>query len=175
MGATLEIRAVPFEHADVQRLVEEVQAEYVVRYGGPDETPLPPRVFDPPAGAFFVGYVGEEPVATGGWRFREDVRPWGARRAAEVKRMYVTAPARRRGYARQVLTRLEDSARNEGADVMVLETGLRQPEAIEMYVRAGYREIGAFGYYADADGSRYFGKALQPAHDAVAEASCAES
>jgi GNAT superfamily N-acetyltransferase len=171
----LEIRAVPFEHEDVQRLVEEVQAEYVVRYGGPDETPMHPHVFDPPDGAFFVGYVGEEPVATGGWRLRLDVRPWGARRAAEVKRMYVTAAARRRGYAQQVLTRLEESAREEGADVMVLETGLRQPEAIAMYLRAGYREIDAFGFYADAPLSRYLGKPLLPAQDNAVSASSVES
>jgi GNAT superfamily N-acetyltransferase len=175
LGGTLEIRAVRFEHGDVQRLVEEVQAEYVVRYGGPDETPMHPHVFDPPVGAFFVGYVGGEPVATGGWRFREDVRPWGSRRAAEVKRMYVTAAARRRGYAQQVLTRLEDSARQEGADVMVLETGLAQPEAIAMYVSAGYREIDAFGFYADAPLSRYFGKPLLPAQETAASASSVES
>jgi ribosomal protein S18 acetylase RimI-like enzyme len=175
LGGTLEIRAVPFGHADVQRLVEEVQAEYVVRYGGPDETPMHPHVFDPPDGAFFVGYVGEEPVATGGWRSREDVRPWGSRRAAEVKRMYVTAAARRRGYAQQVLTRLEESARERGADVMVLETGLAQPEAIAMYLRAGYREIDAFGYYADAPQSRYFGKPLLPDQETAASASSAES
>jgi GNAT superfamily N-acetyltransferase len=171
LGGSLEIRAVPFEHADVQRLVEEVQAEYVVRYGGPDETPMHPHVFDPPDGAFFVGYLGKEPVATGGWRLRRDVSPWGSRRAAEVKRMYVTAAERRRGYAQQVLTRLEESARQRGADVMVLETGLRQPEAIAMYLRAGYREIDAFGFYADAPLSRYLGKPLLPAQDAAASGS----
>jgi len=160
LGAPLEIRTVPFLHADVQRLVAEVQAEYVVRYGGPDETPMHDGVFDPPGGAFLVGYLDGEPVAMGGWRFRSDVRPWGSRRAAEVKRMYVAAGARRRGYARDVLTRLEESAHAAGADVMVLETGLRQPEAIAMYVRSGYREIDGFGFYADSPLSRYFGKQL---------------
>ena len=74
--------------------------------------------------------------------------------------MYVAATARRRGYARELLTRLEESAQEAGADVMVLETGMRQPEAIAMYLRAGYREIDGFGFYADAPLSRCFGKPL---------------
>ena len=150
----------PFDDPDVRRLVEEVQAEYVERYGGPDETPMDDHVFDPPQGAFFVGYLDEQPVAMGGWRMRPDVRPWGSAHAAEVKRMYVSAPARRQGHAREVLVRLEESARDAGADVMVLETGMRQPEAIAMYLRGGYREIDGFGFYADSPLSRCFGKRL---------------
>ena len=36
------VRRLPFMHPDVQALVEEVQAEYVVRYGGPDGSPIDP-------------------------------------------------------------------------------------------------------------------------------------
>ena len=45
-----------------------------------------------------------------------------------------------------------------GHDLVVLETGLRQPEAIELYCSAGYQEIDGFGYYKDAPLSRCFGK-----------------
>ena len=37
---TEEIRRMPISHPDALRLVEEVQAEYVARYGGIDATPL---------------------------------------------------------------------------------------------------------------------------------------
>lgn len=40
---------------DVARLVAEFQQEYVVRYGGPDDTPLDPGQCDPPAGVFLLG------------------------------------------------------------------------------------------------------------------------
>ena len=60
----LRIDRVPFTHPDAQRLVAEVQAEYVVRYGGPDETPLEPTMFDPPRGAFFVGYEVQDTVSS---------------------------------------------------------------------------------------------------------------
>jgi GNAT superfamily N-acetyltransferase len=156
----LAIRPVRFTDRDTQRLVAEVQAEYVLRYGGPDDTPLEDGVFDPPRGAFFLGYLGDVPVAMGGWRLRNDVHPWGCRLAAEVKRMYVAATGRRGGFARAVLARLESTARDAGADVMVLETGTAQPEAIALYTTQGYQPIEKFGHYAWSPQSRSFGKRL---------------
>ena len=68
----LRIEQLPYVHPVVQALVEEVQAEYVVRYGGPDGAPMEEEMFDPPAGAFYVAFLGDEPVATGAWRTRDD-------------------------------------------------------------------------------------------------------
>ena len=162
MGATtLRIEPVAFADAAAQALVADVQAEYTVLYGGPDDTPLEDGVFDPPAGAFFLGYDEQgTAVAMGGWRRRPDVSPWGLQPAAEIKRMYVVRAARRRGFARAVLDHLERTAAEAGAAVMVLETGTMQPEAIEMYTRAGYQGIDAYGHYAWSPSSRYFGKPL---------------
>ena len=156
----LDLRPVRISDPDARRLVDDVQAEYVVRYGGPDATPIDPAMFDPPAGAFFVGYLAGVPVAMGGWRFRDDVVAFGRHRAAEVKRMYVAPAHRGNGYARAVLAHLEATARAAGADVMVLETGLRQPEAIGLYSSAGYLPVDGFGYYRCAPESRYYGKGL---------------
>lgn len=156
----MELRQVPFAHADVLTLVDEVQAEYVRRYGGPDGSPLNASVFDPPNGAFFVGYLEGRPVAMGGWRLRDDVAAFGHRRVAEIKRMYVAPSTRRRGLARQVLRHLEDTARAAGAPAMVLETGIAQPEAIALYTSSGYTRIRGFGYYKDSPKSRCFGKPL---------------
>lgn len=160
MPDVLELRQVPFTHPDAVRLVEQVQAEYVVRYGSPDQTPMEASVFDPPSGAFFVGYRDDEPVAMGGWRFRPDVEALGRSVAAEIKRMYVVPAARRGGLARVVLGHLEQTAHAAGADLMVLETGLRQPEAIELYTSAGYVAVDPFGYYKDYPNARYLGRGL---------------
>ena len=43
----MELRTVGFDHPDAQRLTEQVQQEYVVRYGGIDRSPMNPREFDP--------------------------------------------------------------------------------------------------------------------------------
>lgn len=156
----LEIRRTPFGGADAQALVAEVQAEYVTRYGGPDDTPLDHSMFDAPGGAFFVGYLEDGPAAMGGWRLRPDVQRLGGSLSAEVKRMYVAPRARRRGLARAVLLHLEDTARSAGADVMVLETGVEQPEAISLYESSGYVPVEKFGYYAWSPKSRCYGKPL---------------
>ncbi len=156
----LDLRQVRFSDPDALLLIDQVQAEYVVRYGSPDQTPLDPAMFDPPGGAFFVGYLESTPVAMGGWRLRSDVTAFGRSRPAEVKRMYVAAAARRGGLARVVLAHLEDTARAAGADLMVLETGLRQPEAIALYESSGYEPVEGFGYYKDFPTARYFGKPL---------------
>jgi GNAT superfamily N-acetyltransferase len=154
------IEQVPISHPDAALLVEEVQQEYVVRYGGRDETPIEPGYFEATRGAFFVGYLDDEPVATGAWRRREDVVVDGSSSTAEVKRMYVAPRARGRGLARAMLAHLEDTARGAGAEAMVLETGQRQPEAIALYESSGYTEIAGFGFYKDAPLSRCFARPL---------------
>ena len=160
MDTSLEIARRSFGDPVVQALVDELQKEFEVRYGGPDETPLDVTMFDPPAGAFFLGTLDSVPSAMGGWRRRPDVGALGRSVAAEIKRMYVVPTARGRGCARAVLARLESSARSSGADVMVLETGLRQPEAIALYESSGYVPVEGFGHYKDSPIVRYFGKPL---------------
>jgi GNAT superfamily N-acetyltransferase len=154
------IDRVAITHPDAAPLVEAVQQEYVARYGGRDETPLEPAYFDPPQGAFFVGYLDDRPVATGAWRRRHDVIVGGSHETAEVKRMYVAPEARGRGLARAMLAHLESTAREAGAEVMVLETGLAQPEAIALYESSGYTLIPGFGFYRDAPLSRCFARRL---------------
>jgi GNAT superfamily N-acetyltransferase len=154
------IERLPITHPDSALLVEEVQGEYVARYGGRDETPIDPTYFEQPNGAFFVGYLDRRPVATGAWRRRTDVVVEGSCLTAEVKRMYVVPRARGLGLARAVLAHLEDTARDAGAEVMVLETGERQPEAIALYESSGYLPIPGFGYYKDAPLSRCLARSL---------------
>ncbi|MCW2766758.1 MAG: GCN5-related N-acetyltransferase [Nocardioides sp.] len=158
-SAGLVLRRVPITHPDAQRLIDEVQAEYVLRYGGPDETPLDVGHFEPPDGSFFVGYLGGRPVATGAWR-RSTVEAFGTTETAEIKRMYVVPKARGAGHARRVLAHLEETAAAAGARALVLETGLAQPEAIALYESSGYTRIAGFGYYRNGPLNRCFGKLL---------------
>ncbi|MDF1605997.1 GNAT family N-acetyltransferase [Nocardioides sp. YIM 152315] len=153
------LRLVGYGHPDAMRLIEEVQAEYVVRHGGPDETPLDPLMFEPPEGSFFVGYARDAPVATGAWR-RSGVVALGTTVTAEIKRMYVAPAARGRGLARRMLAGLEASAAAHGFEVVVLETGLNQPEAIALYETSGYVPVPPFGHYRDSPLSRCYAKRL---------------
>jgi ribosomal protein S18 acetylase RimI-like enzyme len=159
----LEIVRVGYGHADATLLIEEVQAEYVLRYGGRDDTPLDPLFFEPPAGSFYVGYLdrdGRRPVASGAWRTHDDVEAFGTTRTAEIKRMYVAPAFRGQGLARHMLAHLERSASQAGAEAMILETGTAQPEAIALYESAGYTRIPSFGHYKDAPLNRCYAKPL---------------
>jgi GNAT superfamily N-acetyltransferase len=156
---TVRIERVGYGHPDAVRLVAEVQAEYVVRYGGQDESPVDPLEFEPPHGSFFLGYVDDLPVATGAWR-RSQVEAFGTTETCEIKRMYVVPAARGLGHSRRMLARLEESARLAGAQALVLETGLKQPEAIALYESSGYVAVAAFGHYRDSPLSRALGKRL---------------
>jgi GNAT superfamily N-acetyltransferase len=159
MDRVLELRSVPYGDPDAVALVARVQEEYVERYGGPDETPLEPAMFDPPEGLFLVAYLDGVPVATGAWR-RTGVRALGGSIGAEIKRMYVVPEERGRGLARRILAELESTAVAAGYDLMVLETGLMQPEAIGLYESSGYLPVERFGHYRDSDLNRCFGKRL---------------
>jgi GNAT superfamily N-acetyltransferase len=165
VDARPSIVRVPITHPDALLLIEEVQAEYVVRYGGPDRTPLEPAYFDSPKGSFFVGYRVGTPVAMGGWRMRPDVTRLGSVRAAEVKRMYVVPDARGHGLARAMLAHLEATAHAAGADVMILETGTAQPEAMALYESSGYEAVTPFGHYKDEPLNRCYGRRLAETRD----------
>lgn len=93
------------------------------------------------------------PVACGGLRARGDD-------AYEVKRMFVAEDARGHRLAVAVLRALETEARARGARRVVLETGLRQSEAVRLYTREGYRRVPNFPPYEAMANSACFERAL---------------
>lgn len=78
----------------------------------------------------------------------------------EVKRMYTIPGSRRTGIAGKILTGLESWAAELSVEKCVLETGKRQPEAIALYKRHGYKIIPNYGQYAGVDNSVCFEKKL---------------
>jgi len=148
----IRILRVEYDNPDAAALIEEVQREYVLRYGGRDRSPVNPAEFVPPSGLFLVGYVDGEGIACGGWRSHGT--------DAELKRMYVRENARRGGLAREMLAELERTATAAGHHRMILETGSKQPEAVALYRSAGYADITPFGYYMNAPLSIHLAKLL---------------
>jgi GNAT superfamily N-acetyltransferase len=156
----LALTGAGYDHPDAVRLIADLQAVYVARYGGIDATPLDPAEFAAPGGYFVLGYVQGAAVACGGWRAR-DADPGDPELCdgdAEIKRMYVVPAHRGRGIARVVLAELERAAAAAGRRRMVLETGDRQPEAVALYTSSGYRPVPRFGSYRTEPACRCFGK-----------------
>ena len=78
----------------------------------------------------------------------------------EVKRMFVFSELRGHGIASKILSELERWASELGAHACCLETGLKQPEAIALYLKNGYERIPNYGQYAGVENSVCFRKKL---------------
>jgi putative acetyltransferase len=79
----------------------------------------------------------------------------------EVKRMYVTPSGRKKGIATVILNDLEKWAAELSCDRCILETGKRQPEAIGLYSKNGYKRIPNYDQYEGVDNSVCFEKWLK--------------
>ena len=152
----VRIEEVGYGHPDAQRLVAELQQEYVVRYGGPDGDVVEAAQFQAPNGAFLVGYREGRAVASGAWRTVDA----DGLRGAELKRMYVPPDARGHGLSRLMLAELEKRAAAAGHVRILLETGVHQPEAIALYRSAGYVPIPPYGHYGNDPSALFFTKTL---------------
>lgn len=78
----------------------------------------------------------------------------------EVKRMFTPLKFRSRGIASMVLSELEKWTLELGYAKCILETGKRQPEAIALYKKNGYKIIPNYGQYIGIENSVCFLKEL---------------
>lgn len=154
MSAEIRLGVDRLDSAVGAALADALVAELEVRYGSPDEADgLHADQLAPPHGTFLIAWRGNEAVGCGGLRRLEpDV--------GEIKRMYVAPTARRAGVARIVLTELERTAHAVGYKHLKLETGTKQPEAIELYLSTGYEQIETYGVYRASPLSRCYAKDL---------------
>ena len=85
-------------------------------------------------GAFFVAHDGDRLAGMFGLEGIGSAQ-------AELRRMYVDAAFRKRGLAREMLTRAESVCRGAGTPVLTLSTSELQQAALAFYRNAGYRLV----------------------------------
>ena len=83
-----------------------------------------------------------------------------AHKTMEVKRMFVSLENRGQGIASLVLQELEKWCKELEFKKCILETGIRQPEAIKLYKKNNYHLIPNYGQYANVESSVCFEKEL---------------
>lgn len=93
-----------------------------------------------------VAYLGGEAVGCGA------IKEYEAG-VAEIKRMFVRPERRGRGIAKSILSELETWAGELDFSECILETGLKQPEAIGLYRKSGYETIPNYGQYEGVENS----------------------
>jgi GNAT superfamily N-acetyltransferase len=157
------VRPEPYDGPIAGSLVAALVVDVEDRYAG-DEEPDDPEAewalavddVTPPQGVFLVAYLDSRPVGCGALRPCPEAGPG----VAEIKRMYTSPSARRRGVSRAVLARLESEAAGFGYRRLQLQTGLRQPEAMALYAASGYHRIPNFGMWAASELTACFAKDL---------------
>jgi putative acetyltransferase len=70
---------------------------------------------------------------------------------SEIKRIYVSSATRGLGIGRKLIERLAEASRKEGIDLMRLETGISQPEALALFAACGFVRRASFGDYPKDD------------------------
>lgn len=140
------------EDKDLHSLVELLDAELRQRDG---EDHYFYAQFNKLAGVegVVLAYDGETAVGCGAFKQYGETE-------AEIKRMFVLIGHRGQRIAAKVLGELEAWASESGYDACVLETGFKQPEAIALYQREGYKVIPNYGQYADVTASVCMRKSL---------------
>jgi putative acetyltransferase len=124
---------------DVRALIFELDAELAVAYPPEQMHGLSLRSLFEPHVQFFIARMEGAPVGCGGVAFFDGF--------AEVKRMYVREATRGEGVAQALLAHLEGVTKAAGVHLLRLETGVRQPAAIRLYERVGFRSCAAFAPY----------------------------
>ena len=79
----------------------------------------------------------------------------------EIKRMYTLPDKRGKGIASRVLSELEGWASEMSFEKCILETGKKQPEALGLYKKNGYKIIPNYGPYVGVENSLCFEKKVE--------------
>lgn len=136
------IRVNPLDSADALELIRKLDSELRQRYPGESVHILDLTKVNENNAAFLVGYLYGMPVVCGAISKLDT-------RTGEIKRVFVKREVRGLGLSKLMLTRLEKEALAMGLQVLRLETGARQPEALGLYRKSGYYDIPKFGEYVD--------------------------
>lgn len=146
----MTIKRTDAQDVDFQKLVKWLDRELAVRDGDDHDFYDQFNKIDSIKYAVVL-YVDETPVACGAIKAYDG-------QTMEIKRMYTAEAYRGKGLATAVLTELIAWAQELGAHKCILETGIRQPEAIGLYEKNGFTAIPNYGQYADVADSRCFEK-----------------
>lgn len=100
-----------------------------------------------------VVYADDLPVGCGCFKHYNE-------ETVEIKRMFVLPGMRGRKLAARLLQELEGWAMEEGYQKAILETGIRQVEAVKLYTNAGYQLIDNYDQYIGMKDSICYQKEL---------------
>lgn len=139
--------------ADARMLIDELEQHLTPYYPATSRHGYSVEKLIKQGVAFFMARQDDVPAGCGGVQF------FGTE-YGELKRMFVRPQFRGLGLAKLMLEHLEQYTREHGINLLRLETGIHQKEAIGLYERMGFKNIPPFGDYVDDPLSRFFEKRI---------------
>ena len=136
----------------VAAIIDELSANLYLRFGSDGKNSFTDWQYDNTQFVFVVAEINNEIVGCGAIRpINENI--------GEVKRMYSKFPGKKIGQT--ILSFLEDKAKALGFTDLVLETRLKNQEAIQFYQKQEYKVIPNYGKYKDRPEAICLGKSLK--------------
>lgn len=155
MNSIVSIQPEPPDTADALALIGELDAHLSGLYAPENRHGLSVAALQDETVTFLIARLDGIAVGCGAVKFFNGDY-------AEVKRMYVLPQWRGRGVAQALLTDLERLSHQNGFRVLRLETGIHQPEAVNLYEGMGFLRCDPFGKYTDDGVSLCYEKTLGP-------------
>jgi GNAT superfamily N-acetyltransferase len=140
------------DNLDFQKLIVSLDADLAGRYGPIQKNFAQFNKVDNIRDVV-VAYAEGDPAGCGAFK------PYDTE-IVELKRIFVTAEYRRKGLAGLILRELELMAKAKGFRTAILETGVLQPEAIQLYRKAGFEIIPNYEPYTESTNSVCMRKTL---------------
>jgi putative acetyltransferase len=142
-----------WDHPDFRELISLLDGEFRERYGAVQDE-YDRHNTTGPATTILVAYEDEKAVGCGAFRVFDE-------KTVEIKRMFVRKEYRGKGISKLILNRLEEIAADMGYSTAVLETGIKQQEAIALYKKSGYTQTEKYGPYANLEFSICMSKKIE--------------
>ncbi len=148
----MTIKRTDSSNKDFQNLVQLLDADLAIRNGEDHSFYDQFNKIDAIKNCIVI-YVDEIPAACGAFKkFDEET--------VEIKRMYTNPDFRKKGLATTIVKELEFWAKELNYTKAVLESSLKQNEALSVYEKSGYTRIPNYGQYIGIDKSVCYEKVL---------------
>jgi len=138
----MEIDSLDPDSSEVQALIAVADAYYIDLYPAESNHLASSEDLKKPDVILLGCRIDGELVASAAARILQDDVDY-----AEIKRLFVLDRYRGKGLSNEIMRHLETELQSRGISLFRLETGIKQPEALGLYRKLGYRERGPFGSY----------------------------
>ena len=141
--------------ADFARFYEETEAYYSRITGGiENRRGFVPHNLSESIGDVLIVSCGGTAIACGGLKRYSGTD-------VEIKRVFVEPEYRRQGIAAAIMAKLEEKALEQGYKRLILQTRPIMHDAVGLYKKLGYEEIGNYPPYDTLDGAICFAKEVR--------------